>query len=108
MKIGVIEYIDSAHYLPGHPKCGNLHGHTYRVEVIIEGEHKDGMVMDFADLKKIVRATLEEFDHKLLNDILEFPSIENICLAIKQKLTLNLPFPFTLRVWEGHNKWAEL
>ena len=108
MKLGVIEYIDSAHFLPGHNKCGNLHGHTYKVEVIIEGENKSGMNMDFADLKDAVRDTLLQFDHKLFNDFLDYPSIENICELMKRKLDERLQFPFTLRVWEGQGKWAEI
>ncbi|TDI89346.1 MAG: 6-carboxytetrahydropterin synthase QueD, partial [Caldithrix sp.] len=47
MKLGTTHYIDCAHFLPGHPKCGQLHGHTYKVEVVIEGENKDGMIIDF-------------------------------------------------------------
>jgi 6-pyruvoyltetrahydropterin/6-carboxytetrahydropterin synthase len=108
MKLGIIEYMDCAHFLPGHPKCGSMHGHTYKVEVVIEGENKSGMIIDFADLKKGVRETLAKFDHRLLNDFLEFPSIENICEMIKGLLRERLPFPFTLRVWEGMGKWAEL
>ena len=108
MRLGVIEYIDSAHFLPGHTKCGSLHGHTYKVEVVIEGENKSGMIMDFADLKETVRDTLLQFDHKLLNDFLEYPSIENICELIKRKLDERLRLPFTLRVWEGQGKWAEI
>ena len=53
MKLGIIEYIDCAHFLPGHHKCGALHGHTYRVEVTIEGENKTGMIVDFGDLKAL-------------------------------------------------------
>ena len=108
MKLGVIEYIDSAHFLPGHAKCGTLHGHTYKIEVIIEGENKSGMIMDFADLKQSLREILSQFDHKLFNDFLEYPSIENICELMKKKLDERLQFPFTLRVWEGQGKWAEI
>jgi len=42
MKLGVTEYIDCAHHLPGHERCGSLHGHTYQVDVFIEGDHKGG------------------------------------------------------------------
>jgi 6-pyruvoyltetrahydropterin/6-carboxytetrahydropterin synthase len=108
MKLGITEYMDCAHFLPGHPKCGTMHGHTYKVEVVIEGENKAGMIIDFADLKKAVRETLGRFDHRLLNDFLDFPSIENICEMIKGLLSERIPFPFTLRVWEGVGKWAEL
>jgi 6-pyruvoyltetrahydropterin/6-carboxytetrahydropterin synthase len=108
MKLGVIEYIDCAHYLPGHEKCGSLHGHTYKIEVVIEGENKSGMIIDFAELKKSIKDTLGLYDHKTLNDLLEFPSVENICESIKHKLGERIRFPFTLRVWEGHGKWVEM
>jgi 6-pyruvoyltetrahydropterin/6-carboxytetrahydropterin synthase len=108
MKLGVIEYIDCAHFLPGHQKCGSLHGHTYKIEVVIEGENKSGMIIDFADLKNSLRETLSLYDHKSFNDFLDYPSVENICELIKGKLLERMRFPFTLRVWEGHGKWAEL
>lgn len=108
MKLGTTYYIDCAHYLPGHSKCGQLHGHTYKVEVIIEGENKDGMVLDFADMKKAVESVLQEYDHKSLNDFLEYPSVENICEMLQRQLKQRLEFPFTIRVWEGKGKWAEL
>jgi hypothetical protein len=48
---------DAAHVLPWHPgRCRNLHGHTYRVEVSIEGPlGPHGIVTDFADLDAVVR-----------------------------------------------------
>lgn len=107
MKLGITEYIDCAHHLPGHEKCGRLHGHTYTVDVIIEGEKKQGMIVDFADLKLAVREVLAEYDHRSLNDFLEYPSVENICELVGHKLRDRLPFAFTIRVWEGHGKYAE-
>ena len=108
MKLGVIDYIDCAHYLPGHDRCGSLHGHTYKIEVVIEGENKSGMIVDFSELKKSIKEALGFFDHKTLNDLLEYPSVENICAAIKSRMAEHIHFPFTLRVWEGHGKWVEL
>lgn len=108
MKLGTTHYIDCAHFLPGHPRCGQLHGHTYKVEVIIEGEKKDGMVLDFADMKKAIHLVLRKYDHKSLNDFLEYPSVENICEMLQIELKKALSFSFTLRVWEGEGKWAEL
>lgn len=57
---------DAAHFIPGHPKCGRLHGHTYQVEVELEGnlpvtEHPIYLV-DFAEVKRVV----DELDHRLL------------------------------------------
>ena len=108
MKLGITEYIDCAHFLPSHDKCGRLHGHTYTIDVIIEGEKKGGMVVDFADLKRTVNNILSEYDHRSLNDFLEYPSVENICELIAKRISTTLPYTFTLRVWEGHGKYAEL
>jgi 6-pyruvoyltetrahydropterin/6-carboxytetrahydropterin synthase len=108
MKLGVVEYIDCAHFLPGHERCGSPHGHTYKVELVIEGENRGGMILDFADLKKAAREVLGVYDHKSLNDFLEYPSVENICELLRRELSQRLPFRFTVRVWEGEGKWAEL
>ena len=108
MKLGRTFYIDCAHYLPGHPKCGQLHGHTYKIEVIIEGENKDGMVMDLGDLKTGINEVLADYDHKSLNDFLDYPSVENICEMLHARFRKKLQFPFTIRVWEGEGKWAEM
>lgn len=64
---------DSAHFLRGYNgKCANIHGHTWTIEatlksgeLIAEGE-KRGMVADFSDLKKAVRALADRFDHTLI------------------------------------------
>ncbi|MCI0692080.1 6-carboxytetrahydropterin synthase [candidate division KSB1 bacterium] len=108
MKLGYIEHIDCAHFLPGHRKCGVLHGHTYKVEVIIEGENKTGMILDFDKMKLIIREVLTEYDHRSLNDFLEYPSVENICEMLQKRFREKWEFPFTIRVWEGEGKWAEL
>ena len=108
MRLGVTEYIDCAHHLPGHAKCGQLHGHTYQVDVSIEGNHGGGMLLDFADLKASVRGVLGEYDHKDWNAFLTYPTVENICELIHGRLKGKIPFPFHVRVWEGHGKWAEL
>jgi 6-pyruvoyltetrahydropterin/6-carboxytetrahydropterin synthase len=66
------------------------------------------MIMDFAELKKTVKEALNRYDHKTLNELLEYPSVENICEAIKLTLSERIRFPFTLRIWEGHGKWVEM
>jgi len=108
MKLGVIEHMDCAHFLPGHPRCGGIHGHTYRVELIIEGESRSGMIADFADLKTALREILAAYDHKSLNDFLEYPSVENVCEMIRGRMAARIPFPFSLKIWEGAGKWAEI
>ena len=69
-------------------KCENLHGHNYKLEILLSGKLKDdGMVIDFVELKKIVKkAIIEELDHKYLNDIISQPTAENIILWIWERL----------------------
>jgi 6-pyruvoyltetrahydropterin/6-carboxytetrahydropterin synthase len=108
MKLGVMENMDCAHFLPGHAKCGTVHGHTYKVEVVIEGENKTGMVLDFGELRAALREALGTYDHRSLNDFLAYPSVENVCELIRLRLRDRIEFPFTVRVWEGEGKWAEI
>ncbi len=107
MRLGISDHIDCAHLLPGHTKCGRLHGHTYRVEMVVEGEARDGMLVDFAELKSQLRAVLGRYDHRHWNDFLDYPTVENICQRLCDELAERVAFPFSLRVHEGHGKWAE-
>ena len=107
MRLGVTDYIDCAHLLEGHPKCGRLHGHTYRIEMTVEGETKDGMLLDFAELKQQLRSVLARYDHRHWNEFIDYPTVENICERLAGEIASAVAFPFTLRVYEGHAKWAE-
>ncbi len=69
----------AAHRLPDHEgKCFRLHGHTYGLEVSVEGTPQEtgpaaGMVMDFADLRaRVNELVVERLDHQLLNDLFDF------------------------------------
>lgn len=108
MKLGITEYIDCAHHLVGHKKCGSPHGHTYRVDVSLESEHKGGMIIDFAEFKDQVRSVLAKYDHRDWNIILEVPTVENICELLHKELSSRVKYTLQVRVWEGHDKWAEL
>lgn len=64
-----------AHALYGHDGlCKNIHGHTYTLSVTLLGtplndfgKPKDGMVLDFTDLKRIINDNiLSEYDHALV------------------------------------------
>ena len=79
------------------------------VEFIIEGEKgPDGMILDFDEVKEKLRAVLSEYDHRSLNDFMDYPSVENVCEMIRDKLEDRMEFSFRLRIWEGNGKWAEL
>lgn len=64
---------DSAHFLAGYNgKCANIHGHRWKIEAVVESDaliadgEKSGMLMDFSDFKKEVRALAKSFDHVLI------------------------------------------
>lgn len=94
MIITKIFTFDSAHYLENYKgKCKDMHGHTYTLHVSVKGEINNGMVIDFKDLKKIVKENvIEILDHKLLNDLIKQLTAENITIWIwnqlKDKLNL--------------------
>ncbi len=74
-------------------KCENVHGHNYKVQVVVRGENVDrktGMLADFVELKRLLRAISEPLDHVFLNDIEPFitlePSAENIAWYICEKM----------------------
>lgn len=61
------EDFDYAHFIPGHPKCYPIHGHTAKFEVRLKGSRKDfDMIIDFGELKKIVKKAADLIDHKLI------------------------------------------
>ena len=98
---------DAAHNLTKyHGKCEKLHGHTYRVVITIEGKpDKEDMVMDFAELKEIVKKeAIDILDHSYLNDLIENPTAENIARWIWQRIYDRIKAPnrclFEVEVWE--------
>jgi len=108
MRVGRQFHVDSSHVLPGHPKCGVLHGHTYRIEVVFEGsEDGSGMVLDFGEIREKTEAFLEHVDHVHLNDVLEQPTVENLARHVAAGLRETLPSLVLVRVWEGVGKYAE-
>lgn len=89
----------AAHILTGHKgKCANLHGHNYKVEVSLKGQELNeiGLLIDFADLKKIVKEVIDVLDHKYINEI-NYPafiagktSAENIAKYCYEQIELKL------------------
>jgi 6-pyruvoyltetrahydropterin/6-carboxytetrahydropterin synthase len=57
----------ACHFLPGHARCGRLHGHTYAVHIRLEGKKGEaGYIADFHDIKELFREIIEELDHRVL------------------------------------------
>jgi len=68
MKIAKEFRWEMGHRLPEHfGKCKNIHGHSYKMIVELEGEvEESGMVMDYYNLKKIVEPIVEKLDHAFM------------------------------------------
>ncbi len=82
----------AAHMMRGHPgACARLHGHNYRVLLTVEGEELDetGILVDFAELKRVVDRVLDKFDHRNLSEIPPFdeinPSSENLARHLYER-----------------------
>ncbi len=68
MKIAKRFRWEAAHRLPWHEGlCRNLHGHSYRMTVELEGEpDARGMVLDFKHLKRVLKPLVDAWDHAIL------------------------------------------
>jgi 6-pyruvoyltetrahydropterin/6-carboxytetrahydropterin synthase len=98
---------EAAHVLPHHPgKCSRLHGHSYRLEVAVDGTPREsgpaaGMVVDFDDLARVVRTeVIDRLDHASLNDLLPNPTAELIARWIWDALEPALAGLSEIVVWE--------
>ncbi|MGA0334172.1 MAG: 6-pyruvoyl trahydropterin synthase family protein [Kiritimatiellia bacterium] len=135
MKIAKEFRWEMGHRLPLHEgACRNLHGHSYRLVVEVEGEVNPvtGMVIDFAEISAKVKPFLQELDHAFLcqeddeevRELLERmnlkriyipkPStVENICGMFVERLrpafaSESQVQAFTVRIWETASSVAEI
>lgn len=56
----------ACHFIPDHPRCGCLHGHTYAISVRIEGSQRGEFIIDFEIIKSIVNRICDHLDHRVL------------------------------------------
>jgi 6-pyruvoyltetrahydropterin/6-carboxytetrahydropterin synthase len=84
-QITVEDSFAAGHYLRNYRgKCENPHGHNYKVRVTLYGEELDraGLLLDFKDLKDVMRDVVDRLDHQMINDLEPFtvlnPSAENL------------------------------
>lgn len=106
-RLKVKDHFSSAHYLRNYQgACENLHGHNWMVEVVVEGEklNEIEILIDFKDLKKILKEVLSELDHRLINELPYFqeknPSSENIAKFIFERVKEKLKSYPNIRVKE--------
>lgn len=126
---------DAAHQLIGHKgKCANVHGHTYRLEVVLkgrpvteEGRSDEGFVADFGDIKALVKARIvDKLDHAFMAKgdepvletlqasgskvaVLSFrTTAENLAGYIAYTLRQSRLPVYSVKLWETPTAWAEV
>ena len=142
MKIGKVIQWDMGHRVLNHRSvCKGLHGHRYKAEICVEGNlieekgaSEEGMVIDFADIKKVAQKFIqEELDHAFMvwdrdHELLEFfkssqghkpvivpftPTAENVAAYIFNKLKDKFTNVFktglklqSVKLWETPSSYA--
>lgn len=114
MKIVQAFTFEAAHRLPHVPathRCHRMHGHSYRVELCLEGpvDPQTGFVVDFFDIEAAFQPLLLRLDHYCLNEVdgLANPTAENIAAWIWHRTKPSLPLLAAVRVYETPHCWAE-
>lgn len=140
IRITKIFTFETAHILYGYDgKCKNVHGHSYKLFVTLKGEpindlnhHKNGMVLDFGDLKTIVKEEIVNvWDHAIMLNALSphkdlgqslveqghkviycnyQPTCENMLYDIAKKIKARLPDRVQLaylKLHETENSYGE-
>ncbi len=84
-RITVEDTFAAGHYLRNYRgKCENPHGHNYKVRITLQGKELDpaGLLLDFKELKLVMKPVIDRLDHQMINDIEPFtrlnPSAENL------------------------------
>jgi 6-pyruvoyl-tetrahydropterin synthase len=142
MKIVKVIQWDMGHRVLNHRSiCKGIHGHRYKAEICVSGElikesgsSEEGMVLDFADIKKTAQQFIqEELDHAFMvwdkdSELLEFfkhseghkpvivpftPTAENVASYIFHKLTDEFLDIFktglhlhSIKLWETPSSYA--
>lgn len=100
----------AAHKLPKYNgNCKNLHGHTYKLQVTLEGtpDSESGMIIDFHDLSSTVKEkVMKQLDHSYLNDTIENPTAENIVIYIWKILKPEFNNLHELKLWETETSFV--
>jgi 6-pyruvoyltetrahydropterin/6-carboxytetrahydropterin synthase len=96
-EVTVEDSFAAGHYLRNYKgKCENPHGHNYKIRVTLAGADLDkaGLLLDFKDLKDVMKTTIERLDHQMINDIEPFtvinPSAENLAKYFYDETNIRL------------------
>lgn len=105
-EVTVESHFSSGHYLREYyGKCENPHGHNYRVLVTLAGNELEpnGLLLDFKILKDVLRPVVDYLDHKMINDLEPFttvnPSAENLAKYFFDETNERLDEVTKGRVW---------
>jgi len=116
-ELKIITQFAAAHQIRGiEGGCERLHGHNWKVEVFVSGDKLDenGLLIDFREIKDKTEALMEELDHKFLNELEPFitlnPSSENVSRHVYEVLSRQLNTDAIriskITVWESDSACA--
>lgn len=116
-EISVEETFAAGHALRDYQgKCEKVHGHNYKVLVMVEGEKLDsaGLLVDFVEVKRLLRAVIDRLDHEFLNDVPPFdalnPSAENMAKYFYDEVSQAFPPSpariSSVKIWETDTSTA--
>lgn len=93
-------------------ECQEIHGHSYSVEVTLEGpiDPVTGMIMDFKKLKEIVKPIIDSYDHKFFTkeSYGANPTAENMANDIFWKIRKKTLLIIKIRLWETDTGYVEV
>jgi 6-pyruvoyltetrahydropterin/6-carboxytetrahydropterin synthase len=96
-EVTVEDSFAAGHYLRNYKgKCENPHGHNYKVRVTLAGQELDkaGLLLDFKDLREVMRPVIDRLDHQMINELEPFkalnPSAENLAKYFFDETSIRL------------------
>jgi 6-pyruvoyltetrahydropterin/6-carboxytetrahydropterin synthase len=105
-EVTVEDSFAAGHYLRNYKgKCENPHGHNYKIRVTLAGKELDkaGLLLDFKDLRDVMKHVIERLDHKMINELEPFtvlnPSAENLAKYFYDETNGRLRSTSSGRVW---------
>ena len=92
-EIGITDEFEAAHSLTGDfGPAARIHGHTYRVEVRLEGRELDhsGALFDIGKLREALKTVLDKMHYRNLNDLPELDGINTTAEAVARQIFIEL------------------